>query len=419
MLNKVFGPFSIYTVSGLITQAIPVLLLPVMTRFLSPDEFGKWNIFSAILGVAIILGGLGNNAVVRGYFDRHKEGYDYPRFIFNGILVNFGVTAAVFVFIVLAGRFFAVAFRDMFGSIYLVPLLAINAAVYTIPLKLMVYKREALKYSFLNISERALEFSLSVYFVAILGFDWRGRLLGLVCTNLLFLFIGLYFVIKNGIKVKVDTVHIREILGFGVPMVFHSLGFVVIPLIDRVFLKWFSGYREVGLYSVASAVTAIIGFTVSAFSLSYGPVFFEQMNRMDPRKKAGLVRLTYAIYIIIAAGAVGFLAVSEKMMALLGGEDYTGSSNYIPWLVIGQIFYGMYLFMVNYIVFAKKTFSMARISLITVLCALFFDYVLVRANGPIGIAQAGAIVYFLRFLLTWYYGNKAFPMPWFSCTRAA
>jgi Na+-driven multidrug efflux pump len=105
-------------------------------------------------------------------------------------------------------------------------------------------------------------------------------------------------------------------------------------------------------------------------------------------------------------------------MVLLAGKDYSGSSNYIIWLVIGQIFYGMYLFMVNYIVFAKKTFALARISVITVLCSLLFDYVLVRANGPIGIAQAAAIVFFLRFLLTWYYGNKAFPMPWFSFARA-
>jgi Na+-driven multidrug efflux pump len=40
------------------------------------------------------------------------------------------------------------------------------------------------------------------------------------------------------------------------------------------------------------------------------------------------------------------------------------------------------------------------------------NYVLIKANGAVGAAQASAAAFLVSFLLTWALSAKAYPMPW-------
>ena len=47
---KVLGVFSIYMGSSLLNAAIPFILLPIFTYYLSPTDFGEISMFSVLGG---------------------------------------------------------------------------------------------------------------------------------------------------------------------------------------------------------------------------------------------------------------------------------------------------------------------------------------------------------------------------------
>ena len=50
--------------------------------------------------------------------------------------------------------------------------------------------------------------------------------------------------------------------------------------------------------------------------------------------------------------------------------------------------------------------------MLTILDLIGLLYVLTKANGAIGAAQASLVSFFMTFLLTWYLANKVYKMPW-------
>ena len=52
--HKVFRNALVYAGSGVARNAIPFLMLPVLTRYLSPSDFGIVATFEVILAVALV-----------------------------------------------------------------------------------------------------------------------------------------------------------------------------------------------------------------------------------------------------------------------------------------------------------------------------------------------------------------------------
>ena len=89
LLRKVFKSFTIYTITNLIAMVIPFMLLPILTRVLSPSDYGMLATFMAIVGIINVIAPMGSTAaVVRGYYDQDKEKFDFPQFVFNAIIIN-------------------------------------------------------------------------------------------------------------------------------------------------------------------------------------------------------------------------------------------------------------------------------------------------------------------------------------------
>jgi Na+-driven multidrug efflux pump len=72
----------------------------------------------------------------------------------------------------------------------------------------------------------------------------------------------------------------------------------------------------------------------------------------------------------------------------------------------------MYLMVTNYVFYAGKTAQLAIVTLISGLFNVGVSYLLIRAHGVIGAAQAFAAAQALLFVLTWFVAQRARPMPW-------
>ncbi|NAZ72139.1 oligosaccharide flippase family protein, partial [Vibrio toranzoniae] len=61
---------TIYLVSNIITAIIPFAMLPILTRFLTPSEYGEIAMFQVLIGVLSTFVGLNvNGAVIREFYN--------------------------------------------------------------------------------------------------------------------------------------------------------------------------------------------------------------------------------------------------------------------------------------------------------------------------------------------------------------
>ena len=54
--------FAIYTVAGALNKMIPLLVLPVLTKYLAPVEFGIWSIYQVLLTFVTPVVGMNSQA---------------------------------------------------------------------------------------------------------------------------------------------------------------------------------------------------------------------------------------------------------------------------------------------------------------------------------------------------------------------
>ncbi|MDL4030324.1 oligosaccharide flippase family protein, partial [Proteus mirabilis] len=70
---KLLRGASVYLTSNILNSAIPFLLLPILTRYLSTEEYGKIAMFQIFLaGISTLIGCNTISAISRKYFDDRK-----------------------------------------------------------------------------------------------------------------------------------------------------------------------------------------------------------------------------------------------------------------------------------------------------------------------------------------------------------
>jgi O-antigen/teichoic acid export membrane protein len=76
--SSLFQSAGIYTAAHLLTASVPFLLLPILTRYLTPADYGIVAMFQVILGIVSALIGLSiHGAIGRQYFE--KDTIDFPK----------------------------------------------------------------------------------------------------------------------------------------------------------------------------------------------------------------------------------------------------------------------------------------------------------------------------------------------------
>ncbi|MBT8491812.1 MAG: polysaccharide biosynthesis C-terminal domain-containing protein, partial [Deltaproteobacteria bacterium] len=206
--------------------------------------------------------------------------------------------------------------------------------------------------------------------------------------------------------------HARNLLRFGVPLIPHALGAVLIVQTDRTFITNFVSVEETGIFTVGYQLALIIELVAMSFNSAYSPWLYRKLKDADHAMKAKLVRYTYMHFVGIAVFALVVALIMPPLAGWLLDPSYERAGVYVHWFAVAFAFSGMYYMVSNYVLYAEKNAWLATATLTTAVINIPLNYVLIELNGAIGAAQATAIAMALSFVLTWYAAARVFPMPW-------
>jgi len=410
--SPLFRAASIYGLANILRQAVPVLLVPVLTRYLTPQDYGTTAVFGVLVSVLTPLTGVNvHGAIGRKYFDR--EELDFPAYVFNCLLI-IAVSTGVIAAIVWLAAVPVAAVSEVPRS-WLWAAVVISAAQVVINslLSLLQVQGRAAAYGAVQIGRTALVAGASAGLVVVARMDWRGAVLGQVIGAIAFTLVSLWLLVRGKwVRVRIEPEYVRNALRFGLPLVPHVLCGVVMAMIDRLFVTHYAGMAQTGLYSLGYQVGALIGLLEDSFNRAFQPWLFEQLKRDDAETKRKIVLFTYGYFVAIALLAIGLGAAAPWILSILVPERFQGAHVHVIWIALGYAFSGMYKMVSGYMFYAERTGALAWMTFASACTSVLLNYLLVPRYGAIGSAYATTASFFVSFALSWMVAVRVYPMPW-------
>lgn len=410
--HKLFKNTFIYTASNVIRSAIPFLLLPILTRYLTPSDYGIVATFQVLLAMMIVFVGLNmHGAVAVNFFKISKE--ELRGYIGNVILIllaSFILTLGI-IYSLRTPLSHLIKFSENWLPIIVV--VALSQFLFTLTLTLWRVEQKPLPYGLFQILQTILNVGLSLIFVVALGWHWQGRLSGIIITSIIFAFIGAFIIYKRKyINFSFNKSYIKDALFFGIPLIPHALGGWIMTSIDRIFINSMVNVAATGIYVVGYQVGMIIGLLATSFNQAWSPFLYEKLKENNYATKVKIVKFTYLYYVGIIALALSSSFVAPYFLKFFVGKSFYSAYKYVIWIALGYAANGMYFMVVNYIFYVKKTYILAWITFFSAGANIVLNYFLIKANGAIGAAQATTVTFFVSFILTWILSAKVYKMPW-------
>lgn len=402
-------------IGEIVNKSIPFLLLPILTRYLTPEDFGIIAVFTTLVSIIGVFTGLSTHGAINvNFFKMEKE--DFKKFVANVvILLNISVTL-IFLLILLISPFVLQYIQISLDWILIAAIMAFAQFLTTINLTLWMAEQKPIQYTIYQIFQTLITTFLSLTLIVGFGFGLEGQLIALSMGSISFGVISFIFVLKRGYLIfQPNRHHIQEALHFGIPLIPHALGGWIRTGADRMILISMVGSAATGIYSVGYQVGLVISVLAAAFNKAWSPYLYKTLSS-DPSyaNKKKLVKFTYLYFIVIVFGSLFFAWMMDIFTPYLLGKQFIGTSQYVYYIALGFAFQGMYFMVTNYIFFAKKTHILAIVTFGTAAVHLLLLYFLIDLNGAIGAAQANTISFALTFLLVWLLSQKIYPMPWLS-----
>lgn len=406
---------AIYFASNVLSAAIPFVLLPVLTRHLSPSEYGEAAMFQTLVWGAGALVGLGTaGAVSRKYFDKGTT---------DDVLRQF--VASCLQILLASGAFFfllAILLKDRIsGWLGLdaawVPW-AVVVAILAVPVQLRLgqweMRRKPHQYGAMQNSQSLLNITLSLFLVVVLLKGADGRVMAQIVTTGTIGAAALLLLHRDRLLSIASwrPGYIREALAFGVPMVPHLLASFAMAAADRLLVAKELGLEEAGVYMVAVQIAAALLMVFDAAARSFTPWLFEQLSAGDAAAHRNVVRRTYMVLGFMLAAGLAMVAAGPTFVELVAGTRYRRAGEVIGWLAMGQVFFGMYLVFNAFIVYQRRTGTLSSITIASGAVGIVLLVLGIRILGLHGAAIAFCTTMALRAAWTWWAAQKCQPMPW-------
>jgi O-antigen/teichoic acid export membrane protein len=410
-LRKLIQQSAIYGAADVFSQVTSVLLIPVFTAYMGPEEYGDLAILALFGGVAKIAFRLGLDAgFFRVYYD---VGPEITRRLAGSVAAFATVSgAALFVAIAFSRRPLTSALLGEASPPLFVVLVAADLAVGMlafVPLNLLRIQDRPGRFSLLSALRHGINIVLKVVLV-VAGLGVTGVLVSDLIATVVFTAALMPTLLKHA-EPSFSWGLLRPVLSFGMPKVPHGLLVQLQNLADRKLLDLFLPRASVGIYHVGYLVGAGVKFALSAFEPAWGPFVYSQISRPDARLTLARV-VTFAWFAFCLVG-LGVAVFSGELLVVLTPFEpaFRAAAPVVPVVVLAYLLHGVYLLTSIGIGIQKASRYYPVISAAAAATNIACNLALIPRLGMLGAAWATVASYSVMAGLGFMISRRLYPMP--------
>ncbi len=419
-LKSLAGETVVYGASTIVSRLLAWLLMPFYIRTLDPELFGGVaNIYSYISVVLVLL----TFGFETGYFRFiTKENRNDLLKSLSFFIIIASVLFVLFVYI------FSSPIERLLGNEYLsgkifrygAIIVAIDAII-SLPFADLRYRNKKMFYAGLRFFQVLLNIVFNVFFLVVcpyllslgydgieLIFDSNNRLKYVFISNILSSgLIGIYLIPVLFKRVgNFDFAHVKDVFKYSGPIMIVGLFGMLIQNVDKILMPKLipdNPMKALGIYSANFKIGVLMMLFIQSYRLAFEPFFFKEGKENASKELYATILKFFVIFgILIYVGVLMFLDIINNFLL----PEYFSGNVIIPYVLMGQLFFGIYYSLSLWYKLTDRTIYGAYISGFGALIVIVLNLVLVPSIGYIGAAISSLVCFVLMTILSYYYGQK-------------
>lgn len=372
--------------------------LPLLAWTFPAESIGKLVLLQITISFSFSLSSLALEQVyVREFYDCINGG----RLLKTTFIPGFAIAVSVIFSILLFGIDLG---EILYGE-------NISIAVYMISLAVVINYASVFIMLVLRMNERALHYSVISIFskLLFLGFVASAVFLDIdrtfesllkfhllaMCLTLAIAIFAARDYLVIALKVTGDWPSLRGYLKFSTPLIFGGLAYWGLTVIDRVSIKWWSSFEQLGIYSIAVGFAGVAVLVQSIFTTMWTPVVYRwNAEGLDTQKLNDVGQHVLAVVVIIYSMVGGF----SWVVGYLIPEEYSIVPYILPACIGAPLLYMLSETTVVGLHLSRRTFYSMLAPLIALAVNVAMNILIVPIYGAAGAAAVTSFSFFI-FLL--------------------
>jgi O-antigen/teichoic acid export membrane protein len=290
-----------------LSTVINVLMLPFITPYLSPEDYGVWGLISSYVGIALSVASLGLFVHLTNFYYEYKSHYNlaWSRLLYLILVASAVVAAVTFILLFFSFDNFSVGERTLLCMLAVVPILFdANGllAKHIFPLRNKP-KPLVLRNLVASLAGICSSF-ISIYFFRI-GF--YGFVIGLAVASLMnfILFIDPIWIKEKIVPKRDHSMHrIKEWISISLPAIPHALGFLFLTSSSRIVMNFYGvSINDIGIYTNGYTIGDYVNVGAAAVVTAFLPQLqlAYRQNRFNDFRKLYFFSQGISIFAIVFA----------------------------------------------------------------------------------------------------------------------
>ena len=401
----------VFAVGSVAGKVVGLALLPVLTRLLTPAEFGRMDVLQSLgsaLTVPLLLGL--DVATLRLYFDQPDQtarrtlvGTSYAMVLGTTLLVGALVTVG-------SGAVSTALFAgsQLQPAVVAVAVSVVGGAVQVITLTVLRAQGRAGTYAALLSATSFLYAILAVALLVVWRADANAVLVGYAASVIAAALAGTFVVRQEALGGPARRAG-RALLRLGLPMVPAATAAVVADFINRAILLDAAGAAAVAYFGIAVRFGSVAGLVAGSFRLSWVPRGYALGTSAEGRVR--LARDAHWIVAIICVSVTLIAVASPEIVELAAGPQYVAALSPLAFYLVAVLFGTLGLVVSLPIAVGMAMQNLAIASLANSGVSLACNLILAAPMGATGTAIAIAAGGFAEVVILAKLGTQWMPLP--------
>lgn len=394
-----------FTICNFLLKGISFITVPLFAQLLSTDEYGIVSIYNSYQQIFLIFATL---ELSLGAFQRGILKYRKDIYLFGeSVQLLWSINTIIMFLIVLPFKDIFIKLTDTSLTVFI--LMFMYFIFYPSYDCWVTKKRFDYKYKPAVIA--TILFTLfttmgSLISVAIIGHNAEIKITSMLILQILFC-IPFYIKNINFRIIKKNKTKVIEFwrfsLLFQLPLVLHSLSYLILAQADRIMIGELVGRSEAALYSVAYSIANVVIIFQASINQVFKPWRFQKLEAHDYKS---IKNITNIMITLLGTIIIVFVLVAPEIMKLLFNDEYYEAVWTIPPIALSVFFMFLYTVFTDVESYFSKTKYIMYASVICALVNIVLNFIGIYFWGYISCGYATLISYILFALLHYFFMKK-------------
>jgi len=410
MFKKIFKHGSAYFLVSLLTKATGFLLLPIITRYLSLEEYGLYTNIQSAQSIMYLFATLSLDAAYGRFIYNYNSSTKRLRLLTSTIVTVFILWNIVYLGLSGIAVYYLIdswGYQELFIS-FLLPFITLFQQFITLNTSLMQSRHHTKK--LLSITTSAFFITQAIVLISLMVFNLgiKSFFIAQFLVSSVVMYIHISMMKKEGlIKLfifKKNT--FKKVFKYALGYIPASFSGWVFSLSDRYIITYYVSLAMAGKYSFVMQLTMIIQVIMQAIDTAYTPMFMAFMKEKTEVNKEKITSYFTVMTFLLLFVYLGMVLFLPFLIEAFFPEKYQGNYLLISILSMGFVFLAIRKMFVNVLVYYKKSFWISISGYIPAIVNLGLNFIFVPKYGMYAAAWATLASFFLYNVIVFIMAQK-------------